>query len=91
MESPNTAAAEAPQLPTHDDSGACGTKELARELGGVHPATIYRKLANDPAFPRPFKIGGRTCWLRREVRAYVEQLAAARFVPKPAVRRKVAG
>lgn len=49
-----------------------GTTEVHNAMLGVSRATMYRILAEDPTFPRPFKIGLRkNAWLRASVEAWI--------------------
>jgi predicted DNA-binding transcriptional regulator AlpA len=52
--------------------------ELARMLGGVSKATIWRGV-KEGRFPRPIKIGKFLCrWSRAEAQAYLDRLMAER-------------
>jgi predicted DNA-binding transcriptional regulator AlpA len=44
---------------------------------GVSPATVRRRLKDDPEFPKPFRLSdeGDLLWPLAEVRAYLERKA----------------
>lgn len=43
------------------------------------PATVWRKVKNDPRFPRPFKLSeGVTCWDEAEILGWVESRKSER-------------
>lgn len=53
-------------------------KAVCAKLGGVHPATVYRRV-NDGTLPKPVKIGPRVArWMADEVEAALQQMANAR-------------
>ena len=73
-------AAPPPRPPDPDDlltvQDVMGRTRLSRP-------TIYRYVAAD-RFPAPIKLsGGTTRWVRREVDAWQEQMAASRAQPAP--------
>jgi predicted DNA-binding transcriptional regulator AlpA len=48
-------------------------------LTGLSPATVWRKVKNDPGFPRPYKLSrGVTAWDEGEVIAWLESKKAQR-------------
>ena len=46
--------------------------------------TIYNRIASDPHFPQPIKIGRATCWYAHELNAYVAACASRRVPATPA-------
>ena len=49
------------------------------ELTGLAGATIWRRVKDDPAFPKPFKLGANsTAWDAEEVTAWLEHRKATR-------------
>lgn len=40
----------------------------------VSPATIYRRLENDPHFPKPHQVGGKNFWSDVQINDYVERI-----------------
>ena len=45
--------------------------ELAAALGGLGRATIYRRIKDLPAFPKPLKIGAATRFRESDVQAFI--------------------
>ena len=43
-------------------------------------STIYNRIAADPTFPRPFRIGRESVWYAYELEAYVARCASRRHV-----------
>lgn len=52
------------------------TIEEVTALLGPPRRTIYQKIQEDDDFPRPFKVGKRLLWIRKEVLAYREKKQA---------------
>lgn len=52
--------------------------DLKTRLGIRGNATVYRRLKDDPRFPRPVKIGKLTRFVDTDVTRYIEELAAGR-------------
>ena len=50
------------------------------KLFGVSKTTIYRRLADDPDFPKAKKIGNSIFFLRNEIEKYLE-IKTAKFTP----------
>lgn len=47
-------------------------------LTGQAPATIWRRVQQDPSFPRPYKLGPKvTVWSETEILAWLESKKAA--------------
>lgn len=55
-----------------DDDRLVGTPE-AQRLFGVSNSTWYAKIAADPDFPMPVRIGSVNKWWRSELRSYAER------------------
>lgn len=51
---------------------------LKARLGIRGNATIYRRIKDDPRFPRPLKICKLTRFVDADVTRYIEELAASR-------------
>lgn len=59
----------------HSQDDLITTPELRRLLGGVSNMFLYRRLQDDPTFPRPFRFGGDNAprfWSRAEIREWIE-------------------
>lgn len=54
---------------------------LVSQMMGVSRATVRRRLADDPDFPRPFRLSedGDLLWPLAEVRTYLERKAGRRL------------
>lgn len=51
---------------------------LMARLGIGGTATVYRRIKDDPRFPKPVKLGRLTRFVDAEVSRYIEELADAR-------------
>jgi predicted DNA-binding transcriptional regulator AlpA len=51
---------------------------LKARLGIGGSATVYRRIKDDPHFPRPIKLGKLTRFIDAEVGQYIEHLAESR-------------
>lgn len=51
---------------------------LKKRLGIRGNATVYRRIKDDPRFPRPVKIGKLTRFVDAEVSRFIEELAENR-------------
>src|SRR3954451_1146485 len=81
------------EVPRADRFGRGGSNEpLAGKIGvvarimGVSPSTVRRRLADDPDFPKPFRLSaeGDLLWVLAEVPAYLERKAGRPLVAKVA-------
>jgi len=67
--------------PVPDDDEAMAIEDVCKFFGGlkpIHPATIYKWIANK-GFPKPVKLGPRTSrWLKSELVAYRRTMIAGR-------------
>jgi prophage regulatory protein len=53
-------------------------KQICEKIGFSLP-TLWRKVKNDPTFPKPFKIGANsTAWDAQEIDAWIENCKAVR-------------
>lgn len=68
----------------NDSAKSIGTKRPARlprvcQITGLSPASVWRKVKYDAAFPKPFKISAAvTAWDEEEVSEWIEAKKAAR-------------
>ena len=53
---------------------------------GVGETTIWRRMRDDPAFPRPLRIGARLYWKSDEIADYVRQQKRGVFSEPAALR-----
>ncbi|QWD12622.1 hypothetical protein G6704_02815 [Polynucleobacter paneuropaeus] len=44
------------------------------------PATVWRRVLNDPTFPKPFKNGRSTLWDYKEVLCWIDECKAKRVL-----------
>lgn len=58
-------------------------RQVRDYLGGVSQMFIHRRLADDPAFPKPFKLGAMTgkgqrrYWRRADIEGWLAKRASA--------------
>lgn len=55
---------------------------LKERLGIRGNATVYRRIKDDPRFPRPVKVGNLTRFVDADVTRYIEELASEADLPR---------
>jgi predicted DNA-binding transcriptional regulator AlpA len=64
-------------------------RALQLMLGIRSRQTVYNKIRNDPAFPKPRRTGSYSvAWIRREVLAYINSLPTAELDGFDAIERR---
>ena len=64
-------------MSSNDDCRLITSKEVRSLLGNISAMGLWR-YTNDPklGFPQPIKIGARNLWRARELRDWIDQMAA---------------
>ena len=66
-----TGAIGATGPPSRADDVLITSAAVREKLGNCSDMTIWRKLKNDPDFPRPKVMGGRRFWWQSDILAYI--------------------
>jgi predicted DNA-binding transcriptional regulator AlpA len=66
-----TAAAEPAESPATDNLGTA--RQVKRHFGEVSDMWLWRRLRDDPTFPRPLVINGRRYWRWSELRIWEDK------------------